>query len=345
MAVFIVDWLGQGGIFQTSRAWARAAEAAGASASIITRSGGEQFGADPVRPVTQRTSRFAAHVELVRRTAAEIDETRPSTVVIQNYLAPALELPVYRAARRAGSRLVFVVHNHRPHSRLSGLSVGLSRALASADVLVTHSMFVADGLTARDPSLAPRVVDHPVPVGLVDLAGSEITPPAAGSERIALSFGVLKRGYKGIDVVEQLARLAPAAWRFVLAGVGADAGEARSNVERIAGFIPDRELVRHIQQADVCLLPYVAATQSGAVALAQALGRAVLVSAVGGIPEQVTDGVNGRLVPPNAPVQAWAQLLRELGESGEAAAIGARAQADSWGRHERFCHFVAELVL
>ena len=343
MAVLIVDWLGQGGIFQTSRAWARAAESAGARASIITRSGGEQFGADPVRAVTRRRNRLAAHLELVRRAAEEIRETRPTTLVVQNYLAPVIEFPVYQAARRAGSRLVFVVHNHHPHELASGLRAGLRRALDLADIVVTHSNFVADGLRRLRPGMSPCVVDHPIPLGLVELALPEGRVARSTDSRLAISFGVLKRGYKGTRVVEELARIAPTDWRFALVGVGANEGQPLPALERVPGFVPDRELVHRVQQADACLLPYRAATQSGAVALAQALGRTVVASAVGGIPEQVRDGVNGRLVPPAATAAAWRDVLAEL-DAEALARMGEQARRDSLARQEAFVSSVLRIT-
>ncbi len=332
MGALIVDWLGQGGIFQTSRAWARVLGAGGLDPVVLTRSGGEPFGADPVRPVTRRSARLAAHVELVRAVTAEIAARPPQAVVVQNYLVPALERPVWRAARRAGARVVFVVHNDRPHSALAGVAAGMRGLLSAADEVVTHSRYVADRLA---PVRSVQVIDHPVPLGLVELA-DDAEPVAEGAPPLAaLTFGVLKRRYKGTSVVEHVARDGVAGWRFVAAGVGAPAAGTVPGLETEPGFVPADRLVRLVQAADVCLLPYRHATQSGAVALAQALGTPVVVSAVGGIPEQVQDHVNGRLVPAGAPAAAWAETLRELNPAG-LRALGERARQDAWARHARF---------
>lgn len=52
------------------------------------------------------------------------------------------------------------------------------------------------------------------------------------------------------------------------------------------------------QRSSVVVLPYVEAAQSGVVPTAYGFGRPVVVTTVGGIPEQVDDGVTGLIVPP-----------------------------------------------
>ncbi|MDD5672182.1 MAG: glycosyltransferase, partial [Candidatus Omnitrophica bacterium] len=59
---------------------------------------------------------------------------------------------------------------------------------------------------------------------------------------------------------------------------------------------------------------------------AMAQEKPCVVTAVGGNPEVITDGVNGRLVPPRNP-EKLAEALREL--------ISDYAKAASYGRHAR----------
>lgn len=341
MGALIVDWLGQGGIFQTSRAWARVFADAGEDPTVLTRSGGEPFAADPVRPVTERSVKIAAHAELVRVVAAEIRARSPRIVVVQNYLVPVLEVPVIRAARAAGSRLVLVVHNDRPHSRFAGAGTGLSTLMRSADVVVTHSRYVADRLPPAAHDV--HVIEHPVPLGLVELA-PDPEPAAPDASRTALTFGVLKRRYKGTSVIGDLARAGVDGWRFVAAGVGAPPADGTTGLESVPGFVPADRLVAMVQAADVCLLPYRHATQSGAVVLAQSLGTPVIASAVGGIPEQVSDHVNGRLVPADAAPELWAETLAQLTPQA-LRALGQRARADAWTRHQRFVDWVGQTLV
>ncbi|MGH9278623.1 MAG: glycosyltransferase, partial [Acidimicrobiales bacterium] len=84
-------------------------------------------------------------------------------------------------------------------------------------------------------------------------------------------------------------------------------------------------LVSAVASSQATLLPYSYATQSGAVALAQSLGSVVVSTAVGGIGEQVEDGITGRLLPIDAPVAAWRRALEELSDEGARTAISRKA--------------------
>ena len=67
-------------------------------------------------------------------------------------------------------------------------------------------------------------------------------------------------------------------------------------------YIPNEEVGRYFAAADLVTLPYLSATQSGVVQVANALGVPVLVSDVGGIPEVVEDGKTGIVVSADDPV-------------------------------------------
>jgi glycosyltransferase involved in cell wall biosynthesis len=48
-----------------------------------------------------------------------------------------------------------------------------------------------------------------------------------------------------------------------------------------------------VAKCKVLVLPYIEASQSGLIPIAHAFGKPVVVNSVGGLPEQVIDGLNG----------------------------------------------------
>jgi glycosyltransferase involved in cell wall biosynthesis len=332
----LVDWLGRGGIAQTSQEWVNAARSGGNDVAVITRADRELVGLSP----PEAGGRIRTHRALARFAAAQIRERRPAVVVVQNYVIPALERPVYAAATEVGARVVVVVHDHRLHSIAAGNRLGLRRVLRHADTVLAHSRYVADAVgawTNRDVGRLP----HPVISALVD--APPVPPPFADDDALlALHFGVLKRGYKGTATIVDLAARRPPGWRFGLVGVGSPASAV--NVEILGGYAPIVVLAAALRQSAAVLLPYRIATQSGAVVAAQALGAVAVASAVGGIPEQIEDGVTGLLLPPDAPVERWGAALDSLRDEAMRHTITAKAQAHVQAEHAAFVAQVQAVI-
>lgn len=76
-------------------------------------------------------------------------------------------------------------------------------------------------------------------------------------------------------------------------------------------YLSDAELVGFIQNAKFVVCPYVDATQSGIIMSAFALSKPVIATNVGGLPEMVTDGRHGLIVPPK-DADALASAIERL---------------------------------
>jgi glycosyltransferase involved in cell wall biosynthesis len=344
VSVVLVDWLGRGGIAQTSEAWCIELSRAGVAVEAVTRPGRELgSGEVSVHPAREVPGRIRAHWSLANDAAALVRDHRPDTVVIQNYVLPPLESPVYAAARAVGARVVLVVHDDRLHTWKAGTRAGLRRRLQRADAVVVHSHWVGQGVrsfTGRDDIV---VVPHPVQAGMLSHDSEPVTLPGleAGEHR-AGHFGVLRRSYKGGHVVETLARDGVPGWQIVAAGVGAP-GDV-PGLKAITGYLSPGALTAAVAATDVTLAPYRRATQSGVVVLGHVLGSVPVASAVGGIPEQIDDGVDGVLVAPDAPVTAWRDALARLRDDEHRKELAVAGVARAWRDHEEFVRAVPKLV-
>ena len=117
-----------------------------------------------------------------------------------------------------------------------------------------------------------------------------------------------------------------------------EALEAMTRELRIAHrvvFTGRRDDVPAVTRAlDVAVLPSYREAQGLSILEAMALSRPVVASNVGGIPEMITDGVTGLLVPPHDPDALSSAIVRLLRDHPFADTLG-RAGHDLV--HDRFC--------
>lgn len=303
--LLLIDWLPRGGIPQTTAAWRDIARAAGHDVVVVARAG------DELAPDVSIDRRFGgkagaaeAHLRLVRRACREIHARRPAVVYVQHCWAPFIERRVLDAAREVGARSILAVHNAHPHERWAGLRSGFTALVAGADEVVVHSDHVGEALRRGDL----RRIELPEFRAVTQTPSRELAGLRGNGRRRAVAFGVLSRNYKGRSELSDVAAALGSGWEVVAAGVGADA--VGRGVRTHAEYLAPGELRWLIESADAVILPYRGASQSGAVPLAQTLGAPPVASAVGGIPEQISSGRTGVLVPPDAAPETWAAAVR-----------------------------------
>jgi glycosyltransferase involved in cell wall biosynthesis len=158
-------------------------------------------------------------------------------------------------------------------------------------------------------------------VSLVD-APKQPPPADDGGAPTVLFFGRLW-AYKGLEYLiraePRITAAVPGA-RIVIAGQGEDFARYRGLMVHHDRFVVYNEYVSDqrrealFRQADLVVLPYVEASQSGVVPLAYASMKPVVATTVGGLPEIVEDGRTGLLIPPRdegALADAIIRLLQD----------------------------------
>lgn len=124
------------------------------------------------------------------------------------------------------------------------------------------------------------------------------------AKQTVLFFGLI-RDYKGLDILLKAFSELDASFQLVIAGEVY--GDRKLYTELIAAskntqiyfhdrFIPSEEVAVYFSAADLCVLPYKSATQSGIKALCDAFQVPVLVSRVGGLSEEIISGETGFVI-------------------------------------------------
>ncbi|HEY4067990.1 MAG TPA: glycosyltransferase family 4 protein [Burkholderiaceae bacterium] len=218
--------------------------------------------------------------------------------------------------------MVLTVHDPRPHAGADARRLRFSRRRFYESALRRR----ANGVIVHGKMLQAQVASMPQfdgkaiaiaphgPLGLFDARA----PGQAWTAGQCLFFGRIE-AYKGldnfIDAIELLrADGIPA--HGVVAGRGDDLERHRGRLAQtgfsvIERFLSPAEAIDQFEAAQVVVLPYHEATQSGVAAYALGRGRAIVATRVGSLPEMLDEGQSGLLVPPGDP-RALANAIAEL---------------------------------
>ena len=141
-------------------------------------------------------------------------------------------------------------------------------------------------------------------------------------------------------LLDALARLAAdgVAPVCLAAGTGPEGDALQDHAQRLGVAASMRwlgqvaDVRRVLAAADVVAMPSLAEGLGVAAIEAMAASRPVVASAVGGLPELIDDGVQGRLVPPGDAAALAAALRRVLGDAALGARLGeaGRVRAESF---------------
>ena len=286
------------------------------------------------------------HPGFYAKVSRRIRDLRPDIVVAHTPVPFPAEM-AFLAARRAGVPFVVTYHAGALRGSSAGLAMlaAVDRATLERRMIAQADHLIAVGPYVRDHALAgARAPVTLVPPG-VDAARFRCTTPALG--RDILFVAPLDQSYhwKGVDVLwrafGRIRRCMPDA-TLTLVGAGDRLEEFRRrarhhpSVVRVLGRIPEADLVREYRRAAVVVLPSTTDAEAFGMVLAEAnaCGRPVVASRIGGIPDFVSHGHNGLLVEPGEHEDLEAKLLEVLGDEDDAFDMGARGRERVLRHHD-----------
>jgi glycosyltransferase involved in cell wall biosynthesis len=228
--------------------------------------------------------------------------------------------------------------------------------LALPDRFIVHSDAVRDALLARRPGADWTLAPLPLSADFPDGPGRSAArrrldlPPAA---RVLLVFGFV-RPYKGLETTLRALASLPSDVHLLVAGEFYEPKEPYvAAIERLAvtdrvrivdRYIPRGDVGVFFDAADLVVLSYQRATQSGILPLAWRFGVPVVASRVGGLLEQIRDGEDGLLVPPGDAGALAAAVMRGLDAAFRARLCEGVARAREALSWDRLAHAIESCI-
>lgn len=215
---------------------------------------------------------------------------------------------VNRLVKKRGTINISILDNVQPHEKRPGDEQLISMFLKQNHGFIVMSDTVKNDLLEFQPNARYKQVQHP----LYDHFGARVDRKQAceklmidPEKKILLFFGFI-RSYKGLDILLDALDALPDDYLLIIAG------EVYGNFDEYDKMIRDRNLwnkvklfVRYISDdevpllfsaADVCILPYKSATQSGIVGISYHFDLPVITTDVGGLKEMITPFGTGMVV-------------------------------------------------
>jgi glycosyltransferase involved in cell wall biosynthesis len=274
------------------------------------------------------------------RAAAAFD---PDLVVLQwwhPFFGPAYRTICSSFKRGCGAPAVFLCHNVLPHESSAVDRVLINIGLSKADAFLVQSK--EDGKNLERIEKDPVMAVNPLPIydffdeGRYDRRAAREALGVDGP--VILFFGYI-RGYKGLrDLVEAFPKVLQRV-RATLLVVGEFYEKREPYDERIAAlaigdhvrivdeYVPNEDVEIYFKASDLVVLPYRTATQSAIVQTAFGFEKPVVVTAVGGLPDVVLDGVTGYVVP-KGDIDALADAVVRFFDENQADRMASNIRAD-----------------
>lgn len=276
------------------------------------------------------------------KTGWQMAQEQPDHIIVRFWLpfmgpslGTALRIARWFSARK--TQITALVDNIIPHEKRPGDRLFARWFVGVCDDFVVMSKSVGAEIrqfTQKEVRFSP----HPV----YDTYGAPVDAQEARerlklpqSTPLVLFFGFIRK-YKGLDLLLEALQHTPPYIHAVVAGECyedwsfyqdiIDKYHLSDRVHIYQDFIPAEQVKWYFSAADLVVQPYRTATQSGISQIAYHFEKPMVVTNVGGLPEIVTHGVSGYVVPPEA--DAIATAIRDYFEGNRQNAMAEGVKAE-----------------
>lgn len=248
------------------------------------------------------------------------------------------------AVLKSGAMLLNTVHDAVLHpGEQGGLKSWFYQPFKAAHAYIALSNYVGQQLSDVY-AIAPDKISV-IPLGPLSDPVTQIPvgPSGAGPLRL-LFFGRILR-YKGLErLIEAYGILRAEGQQVSLQITGS--GDMRDVIAAVTAlpditvnnkWVPEDKMESVFSGTDVIVLPYLESSQSGVIASAFATGVPAIGTPIGGLPEQITHGVNGLVAADTSPAALACEIRKLAGDGALLAklrdgAIRTAQQQFSWDK-------------
>jgi D-inositol-3-phosphate glycosyltransferase len=276
-----------------------------------------------------------------RRAGKVIADLEPDLIIFKYWMpffAPAYGVIArtakkYLRKRRKKCTVVFIADNVIPHEKRIGDIKFTNYAFKSVDYFIVQSDAVEKDLKIVKPDAKYIKLAHPI----YNIFGESIERTPARKELgipsdapAILFFGYIRK-YKGLDILlramPEILKSLPEL-RLIIAGefysneqehkkLIEDLKIPAKNLVLATDYIGNDKVATYFSAANVAVLPYRSATQSGIVQIAYNFDVPVIATDVGGLSEVVIDRVSGLITKEPTPEYVANDVLRFFNENLE----------------------------
>ncbi|MGB9702783.1 MAG: glycosyltransferase [Candidatus Kapaibacteriota bacterium] len=223
------------------------------------------------------------------------------------FFAPSLGM-VAKLLKRDKVTVISIMSNVIPHEHKPGDEILTKYFLKHNDAFIVLAESVKNDLISLKNDAKYRIHPHPVYEHFgMKLQKSEARKKLqlSNDKKIVLFFGLI-RHYKGLDILIEAFSQLPNDYHLLIVGeIYGDEKEYKELIEKynlqqkvtlINKYVPDNEVSPYFSAADVCVLPYRSATQSGVIGVAYHFNLPVITTNVGGLKEVIEPFQTGMII-------------------------------------------------
>lgn len=248
-------------------------------------------------------------------TARAINKFSPDVLIIpywMSFLAPAFGSVCMFLDK--GIKVVSLVHNAIPHERRIIDKSFAKFFFNRCDAFIVMSQPVYDDLLSLKNDANILLQPHPIYDQYAERTDKDTACGKLGvrSDKKNLLFFGLIRDYKGLDILIEAMDQLDDSYQLIIAGECYGSFDKytelinksilKDNIIVFEKYIPDDMVTTLFSAADVLILPYRSATQSGVVALAYQLETPMIATNVGALGSTVEQSGTGLVVSSPTPL-------------------------------------------